>query len=200
VADVAVNADGIWALIRGNPDQPKIVRIDPSSGQAVATIRLDGGYGRSIFAVDGSVFAAVTQPPGGPFDGGTLVRIDPSTNQVAGTLDLGTYPSAATGDGTMWAVTDTGLVQIDVATGQPTGAAANVPCTGDALAAGAGGVWCFDPARDRALIRFNPQTAHVDVVMRPDEGTGGTALTTSPGSIWVVDGEQLIRVDLEVAR
>lgn len=196
VADVAVNGEAIWALIRGNPSQPKIVRIDPSSGQAVATIPLDGGYGRSIFAIDGSVLAAIAQPPGGPFDGGTLVRIDPSTNQVAGTLDLGTYPSVATGDGTMWAVTDSGLVQIDLGTGQPTGAPANVPCTGDALAAGAGGVWCFDPARDRALTRFNPQTAQVDVAMRPDDGTGGTALTISPGSIWVVNGEELTRVVL----
>jgi streptogramin lyase len=198
VADVAVDREAIWALI-GNPGEPAIVRIDPSSREAVATIPLDGGYGRFIFAIGGSVLAAIAQPPGGPFDGGTLVRIDPTTNRVAGTFDLGTYPSVATGDGTMWAVTDSGLVQIDPDTGQPIDAPANVPCTGDALAAGVGGVWCFDPARDRALTRFNPRTAQVDVAMRPDERTGGSALTTSPGSIWVVNGEQLTRVASEAA-
>jgi DNA-binding beta-propeller fold protein YncE len=99
VADVAVDPGAIWALLRGNPGRPEVVRIDPSTDQVVATIPLNGGYGRFIFAEGGSVFAAVAQPPGGPFDGGTLVWIDPSTNQVAGTFELGTYPSAAAGDG-----------------------------------------------------------------------------------------------------
>jgi len=197
VADVAVDASAIWALISGNQGAPEVVRIDPSSDRVVATIRLNGGYGRSIFAIGGSVFVAITQPPGGPFDSGTLVRIDQTTNQVVGTFDLGTYPSVAVGNGMMWAVTaNGGLVQIDPATGQPTRGSATVPCTGDALAVGAGGVWCFGPARERALTRFNPETGEVDVAMRPDQGTGGTALATSPGSVWVVNGEQITRIDL----
>jgi TolB protein len=199
VADIAVDSSAIWALLRGDPYQPgpEMVRIDPASALVVARIPLSGGVGRYIFAMGGSVIAAIAQPPGGPYDGGTLVRIDPSTNQVGGTFDLGTYPSAAVGDGMMWAVTESGgLVQIDPATGQPTGTPANVPCTGDALAVGTGGVWCFDPARSRALTRFNPQTAKVDVAMRSDQSTGGTALAASPGSIWVVNGEQLTRIDL----
>jgi hypothetical protein len=196
VADVAANGDAIWALISGNPGRPEVVRIDPSSDKVVASIPLSGGYGRSIFATGGSVLVALAQPPGGPFDAGTLVRIDTSTNEVSGTFDLGTYPSVAMGDGTIWAMTDGGLVQIDPATGQPTGAPASVPCTGDALAIGAGGVWCFGAAADRALGRFNPETAQVDVAMEPEEGTGGTALATSPGSVWVVSGTDLVRVDL----
>ncbi|HET7870859.1 MAG TPA: hypothetical protein VFM85_11165 [Actinomycetota bacterium] len=196
VADVAANGDAIWVLISGNPGRPKIVRIDPSSGKVVAGIPLSGGYGRSIFATGGSVLAALAQPPGGPFDGGTLVRIDTSSNEVSGTFDLGTYPSVAIGDGAIWAMTDGGLVQIDPATGQPTSSPANVPCTGDALAIGAGGVWCFGAAADRALGRFNPETARVDIAMEPEEGTGGTALATSPGSVWVVRGTELVRVDL----
>jgi hypothetical protein len=103
------------------------------------------------------------------------------------------------GGGTIWAMTDGGLVQIDPATGQPTGVPAIVPCTGDALAVGAGGVWCFGAAADRALMRFNPETAQVDVAMKPEEGTGGTALATSPGSVWVANGTQLVRVDLDEA-
>ena len=196
VADVAVNADGIWVLISGNPGRPKVVRLDPASQQVVATIPLDGGYGRSIFAVGGSVFAALAQPPGGDFDGGTLVRIDPSSNQVASTFDLGTYPSVASGDGSLWAITDRGLAQIDVATGEPTGVPASVPCTGDALAVGAGGVWCFGADRGRALGRLNPQTAQLDIALKPDEHTGGIALGTSPESVWVVDGSRVTRVDV----
>jgi Tol biopolymer transport system component/streptogramin lyase len=198
VADVAADDHSIWALMRGNPGQPEVVRIDSSSGQVLATIPLKTGYGRYVFSVGGSVFAAVAEPSGGPFDDGTLVRIDPSTNQVAGTLDLGTYPSVATGNGAIWATTEGGaLVRIDPATDQPKGPGANVSCSGDALAVGTGGVWCFDPARGRALTRFNPSTAQVDVSMSPDQGTGGMALTTSPGSVWVISGQQLIRIDVE---
>jgi streptogramin lyase len=196
VADVAVDASGIWALISGNPGKPEVLRIDPASNQIVASIPLEGGYGRHIFAIGGSVFAALAQPPGGDFDGGTLVRIDPSSNGVASTFDLRTYPSVASGDGSIWAITHRGLVQIDLTTGQPIGEPARVPCTGDALAVGAGGVWCFGADRDRALGRFNPQTTLVDVAMKPNERTGGIALGTSPGSVWVVDGAQLTRVDL----
>ncbi len=197
VADVAADGAAIWALTSGNRGGPELVRLDPSSDAVVATIPLSGGYGRSIFATGGSVLVTVAQPPGGPFDGGTLVRIDASTNEVSGTFDLGTYPSVAMDDGTIWAMTDGGLVQIDPATGQPNGAPATVPCAGDALAVGAGGVWCFGAAADRALMRFNPQTGQVDVALKPEEGTGGTALATSPSSVWVVNGTQLVRVDLE---
>jgi hypothetical protein len=196
VSDVAVDGTAIWALISGNPGQPTLLRVEPSSGQVVATIPLEGGYGRYVFIGDGSVLAALVQPPGGPFDGGTLVRIDPATNQVAGTYDLGAYPSVSMGEGMIWAVTDSGLVQIDPATGQPTRGPAEVPCSGDALAVGAGGVWCFDPARDRALTRFNPQTGQVDVSMQLDADNLGTALAASPESVWVVNGEKLTRVDL----
>jgi hypothetical protein len=197
IADVAVDDVAIWALTRGDPGRPEIIRIDPSSDRVVATIPLDGGYGRYIFASGGSILAALAQPPGGPFDGGTLVRIDPSTNQVTGTLNLGTYPSVAVGDGITWAVIESGgLVQIDPARTQPIGTPASVPCTGDALAVGAGGVWCFDPARNRALSRFNPVTERVDVTMRPNQGSAGTALATSPDSVWIVNGEELTRIDL----
>lgn len=202
VADVAADGDAIWALISGNPGRPEVVRLDLSSDQIVATIPLDGDFGRYIFTSGESVLVAIAQrqPPGGPFDGGALVRIDPATNQVGGTFDLGTYPSVAAGEGALWAVTEGGgLAHIDPATGQPIGAPADVRCTGDALAVGDGRVWCFDPAADRALIGFDPQSGRVDVAMRPDQGTGGTALATSPGSVWVVNGEELIRIDLSPA-
>jgi hypothetical protein len=39
----------------------------------------------------------------------------------------------------------------------------------------------------------------VDVAMKPEEGTGGSALATSPGSVWVANGTQLVRVDLDEA-
>ncbi|MDP9225750.1 MAG: hypothetical protein M3P18_18305 [Actinomycetota bacterium] len=196
VADVAVNADGIWVLIQGNPDEPEVVRIDPSTHQIVATIPLSGGYGRSIFAGEGWVLAAVTQPSGGGAYGGSLVYVDPATNDAGGVFDLGTYPSVAEGDGAVWAVTETGLVQIDPLSAQPIGGEASVGCTGDALTVGAGGVWCFDPARDRALTRFNPAAGDVDVRLGRDDRTGGLALATSPQAVWVIDGADLVRVDL----
>jgi streptogramin lyase len=196
VGDVAVNGRGIWALLLSDLNQPEVLRIDPASHRVLARIPLSGGVGRYVFAIGGSVLAAVAQPPGGPYDGGTLVRIDGSTNEVTGTFDLGGYPSLAAGNNGIWAITDRGLMRIDPRLGEPSGDPENVSCTGDALAVGAGGVWCFDPVSNRALTRFNTTTDRVDVAMRPDQRSGGTALATSPGSVWVVNGKQLIRIDL----
>jgi streptogramin lyase len=196
VADVAVDGASAWALITGNPGPPEVVRIDLSTDREVATIPLEGGYGRFIFAEAGSILAAVVQPPGGPFDAGTLVRIDPATNQVADTWGLGTYPSVAAGDGSIWAATSDGLLQIDPATDRPIGSPGGLNCTGDALAVGAGGVWCFGADANRALGRYDPEIRETDIAMRSDQGTGGIALATSPGTVWVVNGSQLTRVDL----
>ncbi len=196
VAGVAVNGDGIWALITGNAGAPEVVRIDRSTGQIVATIPLSGGYGRFIFAGEGWVLAAVTQPPAGGAAGGTLVHIDPATGKAGAVFDLGTYPSVAEGEGVVWAATGSGLVQIDPLSAQPIGHEATVGCTGDALAVGMDGVWCFDPARDRAPIRINPDTGTVDVTLALGAKTGGLALASSPGSVWVIDGADLIRIDL----
>jgi DNA-binding beta-propeller fold protein YncE len=194
VADIAVDDAAIWALIRTAKPGPLVLRIDPSSGKVADGIALAGAYGRSIFSVGGSVFAAVVQPSGGAtFDGGTLVRIDPATNEVAGTFDLGTLPSVAARDGLLWAVTDNGVVQIDLATGEPVGAPARLRCTGDALAVGAGRVWCFDPSAGRALAGFDPRSG---ANIRASHETSGTALAASPGSVWVVNGEDLTRVDV----
>jgi heat shock protein HslJ len=195
VADVAVDGGTAWALITGNPGRPEVVRIDLSTGKEIATTLLHGGYGRAIFVEGGFIFAAIVQPPGGPFDSGTLVRIDPSTDQVVDTLGLGAYPSVAAGDGSLWTATSDGLLEVDPATDRFLGSP-GAHCTGDALAVGAGGVWCFGP-EGRFLARYNPATRENDIAMRPDQGTGGIALTTSPGSVWVVNGHQVTRVDLE---
>jgi hypothetical protein len=197
VADVAADESATWVLLSGNPGRPKVLRIDPSTDQVLATIPIEGGYGRFIFAEAGFVFAAIVQPPEGPFDSGTLVRISPSTNEISGTFDLGTYPSVAAGSGSLWAMTGEGLVQIDATTGQSSSVGVGFQCTGDALAAGTGSVWCFDPGQDRALERFNTNTGQVDITMSPREDTKGTVIVTSPpNSVWVINGSQLTRIDV----
>jgi hypothetical protein len=45
-------------------------------------------------------------------------------------------------------------------------------------------------------MRFNPDTGQVDIALKPEEGTGGTALATSTGSVWIVRGTELVRVDV----
>jgi hypothetical protein len=196
VADVAVDGTTLWALIRGDPGQPEIARVDLLSDKVVATTTLGGGYGRYLFASDGYVVAALAQPPGGPFDDGTLVRIDSSTNQVVWTLHLGAYPSVALGDGTLWAITGGKFTQIDLDVGRPTGIQDDSACSGDALAAGGGGLWCFDPAHDRAVARYNPHSGKVDIAMSADANTGGSALVASTGSIWILRNKEVVRVDL----
>jgi hypothetical protein len=64
--------------------------------------------------------------------------------------------------------------------------------TGDALAAGAGHVWFFDPRKDRHVAGYNTATRQIDI----SAGVGGLALAVPPGSVWVLDGDSLARVEL----
>jgi hypothetical protein len=196
ISDVAVGDPTIWVLSRDASANPKVMRVDPMTGLVVSSIDLAGGYGRFLLVEDNIAVASLAQPPGGPYDNGTLVFIDGSTDRVSGTFVLGTYPSVAFGEGSLWAETDQGLRRFDTRTGEPSSAPIESPCSGDALAAGTGGVWCFDPARGRELIHVNGQTSQVDISVPLGEEVQPTDLTIAPGSIWVASDSQIIRVDL----
>ncbi|MEX0832386.1 MAG: hypothetical protein WD276_00715 [Actinomycetota bacterium] len=193
VADLAVNEQGIWALLSGSAEETQVVRIDPASGEKVGRIPLVGGEGRFIVSAQDSILAAIRKGPGG----GTLMRIDPATNRVDGTFDLGTYPSLAYGEGEAWVVTGDGLVRIESSTGRPAGATADVFSTGDALAVGSDGVWILNPRKNRAVSRVNPADGEIDLSVRPVKDATPIAIAVAPGSVWVVNYENsLTRIDL----
>jgi streptogramin lyase len=201
-ADVATFASGyVWVLLRSDRGTPRLLQIevspDPTQGSShdvVSETDLPGAYGRRLVNAGGQMFAVVATPPGGPVDDSLLYRLDPWTGRVEGALDLHSYAPVAGSPTQLWAATGDALVRVDPETGRALGDPVAVSNTGDAVAIGEGGVWFFDPVRDRAVSRFNPVTGRVDVSV---DGTAGIDLAVYQGSVWVVNAEDSItRIDL----
>jgi YVTN family beta-propeller protein len=137
--------------------------------------------------------------------GNALFRIDPATNQVAGSIALGA-PSAAmpmavavSGDA-VWVASNTlaspseGMVfRVD-----PTSKSvvATIPVGSGALdiAAGAGAVWVIS-ARDGTVSRIDPATNSVTATVHVGVNPGGIGV--GAGAVWVADylGAALVRLD-----
>jgi YVTN family beta-propeller protein len=170
-SEVAVGEGSVWVTASG-----LVYRIDPAENAVTATIEV-GEYPQDIAVAGGWVW--VTRAMAGP---GDLVRIDPSTNRVAGgPIDLGYGPGPGPGpfayhDDALW-VLNTGLtvgeltepvefdgptmVRVDIATGEVS-AVGGPP--GAPQAAGAGSVWAV------AAEEFSPGTVGGDAVIRVDPG------------------------------
>jgi hypothetical protein len=201
-ADVATFASGyVWVLLRGDPDTPRLLEIavspDPmqsSTHDIVSETQLPGAYGRRLINAGGQMLAMVAAPGDGSVDDSLLYRLDSWTGRVEGVLDLDAYAPIAGSVTQVWAATGDALVRIDPETGRPLGDPLPASNTGDALAIGEGGVWFFDPAKDRAVSRLNPVTGRVDVSV---DGTAGIDLAAYLGSVWVMNSQDSItRIEL----
>jgi YVTN family beta-propeller protein len=112
-----------------------LLRIDPGSGQTLATIPV----GRDPYAVvtsPGAVWVANS-------DDGTIVKIDSATNAIAGTVTLSTPLYGLTfGEGSVWASSGQAgsVARIDPATATVTATILTVGSP-DGLTIGAGSVW-----------------------------------------------------------
>lgn len=119
---------------------------------------------------------------------GVLVRIDPATNAVADTIQLGGFPCAvAVGpDGRIWvAILTTGaVVAVDPATKAVTGRIDGVgPALWD-LKAGLGSIWVVDRT-GKMVLRIDPSTTKV--VASIPVGPQPSGLAVMPGGVWVSD-------------
>jgi len=91
--DVAVENDFVWAA---NYDDKTVLRIDPETGDVVATIELpDNPY--TLAAGEGAVWVANHAD-------GDVLRIDPATNRVTNTIEATTlgHLEIAAGEGSVW--------------------------------------------------------------------------------------------------
>ncbi len=95
--DIAIGEGAVWALESIGNTRSNVVRIDPISNQFAARIPITTGEALSITAGYGSVWVGVAgeygmnpSPDGGvEFSRkGTLIRIDPATNQIVETINL----------------------------------------------------------------------------------------------------------------
>lgn len=189
---VAVDQDGIWVA---NADDETVSHIDPDTLEVVRTIGI--GVPASDIAVgEGSVWVASGS--------GWLVRIDPATDTVVDTLDLGGADelapfgvyAVATGAGAVWVGSGSGeVLKIDPRTDEVL-ERVSIQETPVDIAFGAGDVWVVHLGG--RVLRIEPMTAKVTGIVAA--APLATALAVGEGSVWVTDarpegGGRIWRVD-----
>jgi len=196
---LAVGAGALWVL---KNDDEQVLRINPASGQIVASIPI-GFVPFEIAATDSAVWV------GGYYDD-TVVRIDPRTNQVVASL---TVPDGASGisaaDGAVWVASSIAgkVSRIDPATNRVVATVAlDCParCDGSvplAIAATADAIW-VRTVGDGLMVRIDPYTNGVvtTTAVTPSVGRDGQDhLAILAGSVWV-SGISLQRIDPQTNR
>ncbi len=171
-----VGFDSLWV----HTDDQFIHRIDPSTGETVASIAVGSGFCQGSGVGEGAVWSCADN---------ALVRIDPATNDVD--LETGLEMrsgqwSIGVGEGAVWIVdgeTLDALIAVDPRSGDvieriPLG----TTCAETAVAAGAVWVSC---AEDGVVLRIDPARLRVTGEVGGFEGT--ETLTISPASdgLWV---------------
>lgn len=197
-ADVAVDENAAWVLILADDRKLELIRVDPSTDRVAARIPVAASYGRNVFAHGGNVIVAANEVSGSTVGNSVLFLVDPSANQVIGKLGIRSmgWP-AMDNDGIAWIATGDRLLTVNPAT-LDVYADVALRSTGDALAAGNGGIWFLDPSDRGAVHRYNTATGEVDVSANlPNEASTPVAMALSPGGVWVLDYDlKIVRIGL----
>jgi hypothetical protein len=180
------SAGSLWAA-SGNDLTSELVRIDPASGEVLAVIDLP--LATSIWsmadAADGGVWALDRV-------NGTIIPIDPATNQAGDPVELGYgVTDMALADGVAWVSADIAdeLIRVDVATGE----IERVPAehVNGGVAIDKRGVWALDELGDRLTLIDSKQ--HLPVlswefdleVGKPVAANGGMWMPSVTGALLV---------------
>lgn len=119
--EVAYGVGAVWVASHDDDPCRCVVRVDALAGEAVATVDLgsDAEHITGLVVTGTAVWITATRGEGGQSTG-LLIEVDPETNEVVGTTELGRSASGvAAGGGTVW-VTDClagTLTGVDEATG-----------------------------------------------------------------------------------
>jgi DNA-binding SARP family transcriptional activator/ABC-type branched-subunit amino acid transport system substrate-binding protein len=190
--DLAGGPDALWVVTGVRTEEGKatvsdLVRLDPVSGEQLASTRLRPANGKEfrippqLVAVGGGAVWAIGRT-------GWLHRIDSRTGATA----IRRTPAAeevAAGAGQVWALTDgprgPRLVELDPATGAVT-RSVDVPATEPgSLAVGNGAVWLTDAAAG-TLWRIDSGGRPVVRTIPLAEGVDGVAV--GAGGVWASNG------------
>jgi streptogramin lyase len=155
------------------------VRIDPTTNEVIASIELPDRLCQGFVASDDAIWACAANG---------LVRIDPATNKVSGSVPVKGAQLAyrpAFGGGMVWALGSTGMVgdtvlQLDPATEQVT----SYPASGSAgaMAYGFDALWLSMPNAG-SIVRMDPGTGETKVLAT---GLAGPrAIVIGSDSLWV---------------
>lgn len=126
-----------------------LVRIDPATGNVVASVRSPAEL--CCAPIVGGGWAWAIAPD---LSGGSLIKVSEQTNAVVGTMRLANAFSGAYGAGSVWVGSGNEVVRVDPATNAVT---ARIPMSGNASvrAFGAGTVWVD---LDTKIARVDPAT------------------------------------------
>jgi virginiamycin B lyase len=192
-----VGFDALW-VGACQTASPSLVRIDPATATAEATIALPFGdlqYESSVAAGEGAVWAVSLGPDH------ELVAVDPSTDRVVGTYPIadvaGDLGGVRAGYGGVWVAVPErdAVLHIDPRDGSVV-AEIRVGATPRFMAIGEGSVWAMNEA-DGTVSRIDPATDSVvaTVLATPTRVEGGD-IAVGGGSVWARISDQLVaRID-----
>jgi streptogramin lyase len=188
---VAVGVGAVWVAAR-SPTAEVVLKISPSTGDVLRTVKLPGPDIQSIAVGNGAVWV---------LQGDTISRLDPATAEITRTAAIPAFRVAqvASADGAVWITMQlsTGgnaLMRLDPRTlrrtrtvllprGHDSATLTRVAVGGGAVwwtGGDSGGVWRVDPKTGRiiSMIRVTPPiTATADI--------GPVAIAAEPGAAWV---------------
>lgn len=189
-ANIAITGDWLSAGEKGVwlSGEEAIYRLDPKSGETVATIQVPQGPCEASAVGLGAVWTATCEKPG-------LARIDPSINKVSAHLKL-SVPKALDGEasigvggGSVWLVVDGSdctacrVAQIDPKTMRVV-AEIPVPDGSAAVRFGEDAVWVTNPVRD--TVTKIDHRRH-KVVRTSEVGAQPRFFAVGEGAVWTLN-------------
>lgn len=187
IANLATAARAIWLTNGDHAQYGRLFKIDPRRRRIVATLRIPGAPS-GIVEARGLLWIVAS-------DTGYLFRVDPHTTKLVGkpvragkallTVAAGS-DRVWIGDGYAGAVNSIDIRTATIVT------RTQLPHVSD-VAVGDGSVWAT-VEKPSELVRFDPRTGTRRGQPLPVAGTA-SALAIRFGSIWVMTGEGLIRVN-----
>ncbi|MGI9031754.1 MAG: Vgb family protein [Ilumatobacteraceae bacterium] len=170
---VAADEDGVWVGVDGG----RLLRLDPDSGEVIATIEMGADTGSWPVTGDGSVWVR---------DANDVSRVDPQTNEVTATVDLTTGIGDDVGGmvvtgGLVWANTCGGPVSIDPQTLAVSDPIALDGCASD-IGFADGSLWVGLAGRRTA--RIDPVAREVEVILDVGPVDEAPGLATGSGAVW----------------
>jgi DNA-binding beta-propeller fold protein YncE len=134
--------------------------------------------------------------------GAVVLRLDPTTGARRALVRVGSagpdVGAIAVSQGRVWAVAGSTLLRLDPS--RPGALArATLPGVASAVAAGPSGVWVVTIGSQDLLVHLNPRSlavlAQIVIPVEANSIEGPTPLALAFGSVWLADGESLLRID-----
>ena len=180
---IGLGAGSLWA-VTGNSAKV-LTRFEAGSGKVMARIDLPGMSGPGAFYAFDSVWVVGERKR-------ELYRINPASNSIIGTTPLHHEPFAASVDATdIWINNRNPSIvdRIDGKTGTVTASVETGLRGPENITTGAGYVWMsFEGS---PLVQIDPQT---NSVRRRYLKSGFTAIMFGADSLWLDDGEAILRI------